>query len=85
VGEFDADPRGGGGSLSSWAGRARKIAAQRKFAGIMVHLDFRQALNFRAIDEATVKSHINHLLPKINARDRAQAVRYAYQHGLAQQ
>jgi DNA-binding NarL/FixJ family response regulator len=37
------------------------------------------------VSEATVKSHINHLLPKINARDRAQAVRYAYQHGLAQE
>ncbi len=36
------------------------------------------------VSEATVKSHINHLLPKINARDRAQAVRYAYEHGLAQ-
>ena len=35
------------------------------------------------ITEGTVKSHINHLLPKIDARDRAQAVTYAYQHGLA--
>ena len=33
--------------------------------------------------EATVKSHINHLFAKIGARDRAQAVHYAYSHGLA--
>jgi DNA-binding NarL/FixJ family response regulator len=34
------------------------------------------------ISEGTVKSHINHLLAKIGARDRAQAVTFAYQHGL---
>ena len=35
------------------------------------------------LSEGTVKSHINHLLAKIDARDRAQAVTYAYQRGLA--
>jgi DNA-binding NarL/FixJ family response regulator len=35
------------------------------------------------VSEATVKSHINHLFAKIGARDRAQAVHYAYSHGLA--
>jgi DNA-binding NarL/FixJ family response regulator len=35
------------------------------------------------VSEATVKSHINHLFAKIDARDRAQAVHYAYTHGLA--
>ena len=32
---------------------------------------------------ATVKTHINRIFYKTGARDRAQAVRYAYQHGLA--
>ncbi len=35
------------------------------------------------VSEATVKTHINHVFAKIGARDRAQAVHYAYTHGLA--
>jgi DNA-binding NarL/FixJ family response regulator len=35
------------------------------------------------LSNATVKTHVNRIFAKIGARDRAQAVRYAYQHGLA--
>jgi DNA-binding NarL/FixJ family response regulator len=35
------------------------------------------------VSEATVKTHINHVFSKIGARDRAQAVHYAYTRGLA--
>ena len=36
------------------------------------------------VSETTVKTHINHIYAKIGAADRAQAVRYAYQHHLTQ-
>ncbi len=35
------------------------------------------------VSAATVKTHINRIFFKTGVRDRAQAVRYAYQHGLA--
>jgi DNA-binding NarL/FixJ family response regulator len=38
-----------------------------------------------SVSEATVKSHVNHLFAKAGVRDRAQAVRYAYQNGLTLQ
>jgi DNA-binding NarL/FixJ family response regulator len=34
------------------------------------------------VSAATVKSHVNHIFAKIGARDRAQAVVYAYAHGV---
>lgn len=34
------------------------------------------------ISESTVKSHINNLFAKTRVRDRAQAVTYAFRHGL---
>ena len=35
------------------------------------------------VSDATVKTHINRVFRKTGVRDRAQAVRYAYEHGLA--
>jgi DNA-binding NarL/FixJ family response regulator len=37
------------------------------------------------LSNATVKTHINHIFAKTGVRDRAQAVRYAYEHGLARE
>jgi DNA-binding NarL/FixJ family response regulator len=35
------------------------------------------------VSAATIKTHVNHIFAKTGARDRAQAVRYAYEHGIA--
>jgi DNA-binding NarL/FixJ family response regulator len=35
------------------------------------------------VSAATVKSHVNHIFAKTGVRDRAQAVVYAYENGLA--
>ena len=35
------------------------------------------------VSHATVKTHVNRIFSKTGSRDRAQAVRYAYQHGIA--
>ncbi|MET7300021.1 helix-turn-helix transcriptional regulator [Embleya sp. NPDC005575] len=50
------------------------IAAGLKNAGIAAAL---------SIGEATVKTHINNAFAKINARNRADAVRYAHRTGLS--
>jgi DNA-binding NarL/FixJ family response regulator len=63
--------------LTKDAGRADIARAIRAAAAGQAVLD-------RTVSEATVKTHINNLFAKTALHDRAEAVRYAYTHGLIQ-
>jgi DNA-binding NarL/FixJ family response regulator len=58
----------------------REIEVLKLIAAGLSNAEIAAAL---VVSAATVKTHINHIFQKTGARDRAQAVRYAYQHGLA--
>ena len=50
---------------------------------IAAGLSNREIAERLVLSGATMKTHVNRIFYKTGARDRAQAVRYAYQHGLA--
>ncbi|UJB44406.1 response regulator transcription factor [Streptomyces sp. A1-5] len=60
---------------------AREVEVLRLVAGGQTNPEIARTLH---VSTATVKTHINNLFAKAGLRDRAQAIRYAYRHGLAE-
>jgi DNA-binding NarL/FixJ family response regulator len=59
---------------------AREVDVLKLIAAGLSNTEIAAAL---VVSGATVKTHVNHIFQKTGARDRAQAVRYAYEHGIA--
>ena len=58
---------------------SREVEVLKLIAGGLSNTEIAASL---VVSGATVKTHINHIFQKTGARDRAQAVRYAYDRGL---
>jgi DNA-binding NarL/FixJ family response regulator len=58
---------------------AREIEVLKLIAAGLSNTEIATAL---FVSNATVKTHVNHLFSKTGVRDRAQAVRYAYEHDI---
>ncbi len=59
---------------------SRELEVLKLIAAGLSNAEIAQSL---VVSGATVKTHINRIFYKTGARDRAQAVRYAYEHGIA--
>ena len=59
---------------------AREVEVLKLIAGGLSNAEIAASL---VVSGATVKTHVNHIFQKTGVRDRAQAVRYAYEHGIA--
>jgi DNA-binding NarL/FixJ family response regulator len=59
---------------------AREVEVLKLIAAGLSNAEIASAL---VVSGATVKTHVNHIFQKTGARDRGQAVRYAYQRGIA--
>jgi DNA-binding NarL/FixJ family response regulator len=58
----------------------REVEVLKLIAAGMSNAEIAESL---VVSAATVKTHVNRIFYKTGARDRAQAVRYAYEHGIA--
>jgi DNA-binding NarL/FixJ family response regulator len=76
---LDAQPSPGANALADDLTR-REAEVLKLIAAGLSNTEIAAAL---VVSNATVKTHVNHIFSKTGARDRAQAVRYAYQHGIA--
>jgi DNA-binding NarL/FixJ family response regulator len=59
----------------------RELDVLRLIAAGLSNTEIAEAL---FVSNATIKTHINHIFDKTGSRDRSQAVRYAYLHGLVE-
>ncbi|MYR25102.1 MULTISPECIES: response regulator transcription factor [unclassified Streptomyces] len=78
-GRAEVRPPGSGGAVPPDGLTAREAEVLALIAQGLSNADIARALHVSA---ATVKTHINNLFAKAGLRDRAQAVRYAYLHGI---